>query len=343
MSTPAPAASLPKDVHQFWLPPKQHGALVGAGGSVAKNMQEKHGVRARIPPQGDNDPLITVQGPDAGVAAWRAEAEAKTGLKLSTSPLVTVGFKIDQGSFGAIIGPKGATLKELEKEFNCEIEVPRGADKAALVTAIGADADLEKLQKKIEGLIHSSAPMVRDNNALAAGGAKLQAPAFEPLNLDYNAAQPISDVIFFPNDPNNPEQFSYDKFINYIKSATRTLEVAVFTMTDDRTFNALEGLHLKGVKVRFMTEKTTMNEPGSDVIPLAKTGIATRHDSSEFLMHHKYAIVDGKFVISGSFNWSRAASSGNQENVICTNIPVVVAPYVKHFETLWKRGVDIKA
>jgi phosphatidylserine/phosphatidylglycerophosphate/cardiolipin synthase-like enzyme len=306
-------------------------------------MQERHNVRVRIPPQADNDPLITVQGPDAGVAAWRADAEQKTGFRLATSPIITVGFAVDQGSYGAIIGPKGSVLKDLEREFNCDIEVPREKTKTALVTAVGAEADLERLQKKIEGLTKSSARMVKDSAGLAAGGAKLQAAPFQPLKLDYDARTPISDVIFFPVDPNDPESFSYDKFINYIKSATRTLEVAVFTITDDRTFNALEGLHLKGVKVRFMTEKTTMHEPGSDVVALAKCGIATRHDTSEFLMHHKYAIVDGKFVISGSFNWSRAAATGNQENVICTNIPVVVQPYVKHFETLWARGADVRA
>ena len=37
-------------------------------------------------------------------------------------------------------------------------------------------------------------------------------------------------------------------------------------------------------------------------------------------MHHKFAIIDGKKLISGSFNWTMQAAMGNYENVMITNV-----------------------
>lgn len=36
-------------------------------------------------------------------------------------------------------------------------------------------------------------------------------------------------------------------------------------------------------------------------------------------MHHKFAIVDGRLLINGSFNWTRQAVLYNQENCVITD------------------------
>ena len=52
-------------------------------------------------------------------------------------------------------------------------------------------------------------------------------------------------------------------------------------------------------------------------------------------MHHKFAIVDQRLLISGSFNWTMQAVMGNKENVIVTTEPLIVGPFVEQFEKLW--------
>lgn len=44
----------------------------------------------------------------------------------------------------------------------------------------------------------------------------------------------------------------------------------------------------------------------------------------QFHMHHKFAIVDGRLLINGSFNWTRQAVLYNQENCIITDNPQLV-------------------
>jgi len=67
------------------------------------------------------------------------------------------------------------------------------------------------------------------------------------------------------------------------------------------------------------------------------TGIAVRTDNSSYLMHHKFVIVDGRVLLSGSFNWTRQAISGNQENLLALSNRRIVRLYGREFEKLWRQ------
>jgi cardiolipin hydrolase len=53
-------------------------------------------------------------------------------------------------------------------------------------------------------------------------------------------------------------------------------------------------------------------------------------------MHNKFALVDQWLLINGSFNWTRQAIAGNNENVFITDNAQIVDSYQKEFERLWK-------
>jgi cardiolipin hydrolase len=52
-------------------------------------------------------------------------------------------------------------------------------------------------------------------------------------------------------------------------------------------------------------------------------------------MHHKFAIIDKKILITGSANWTLQAFFGNYENLIITNRHEFVNSYIHEFEKLW--------
>eukprot|EP01112_Ceratiomyxa_fruticulosa_P020446 TRINITY_DN695_c0_g2_i2.p1 TRINITY_DN695_c0_g2~~TRINITY_DN695_c0_g2_i2.p1 ORF type:complete len:174 (-),score=30.87 TRINITY_DN695_c0_g2_i2:116-637(-) len=143
----------------------------------------------------------------------------------------------------------------------------------------------------------------------------------------------ISEVIFFPDDKKHT---SLDKFLHFLTSAKHTLDICVFNITDNRISNAIRDLHTKGVHVRIITDDDQVTNLGSDVIDLNKAGIPVRIDNAKSFMHHKYAIVDGNLLISGSFNWTKNASDANRENVIVTNDKTLVNPFIDNYEHLWK-------
>lgn len=58
--------------------------------------------------------------------------------------------------------------------------------------------------------------------------------------------------------------------------------------------------------------------------------------SSAVHMHHKFALVDGKKLITGSLNWTLTAVQSNKENVMVTEEPELVQPYQQEFQKLWE-------
>lgn len=54
-------------------------------------------------------------------------------------------------------------------------------------------------------------------------------------------------------------------------------------------------------------------------------------------MHHKFAVSDNKQLMNGSFNWSRNAMLGNNENVMFIGRKDIVKKFQSVFESLWEK------
>ena len=119
--------------------------------------------------------------------------------------------------------------------------------------------------------------------------------------------------------------------------ARQTADVCVFTITDDRLAEALFDAQCRDVAVRIITDDSKADDPGSDVDRLGRAGIPVRVDRSPYHMHHKFLILDGATLLTGSYNWTRGAASDNEENRIVTDDPRLVSPFVATFDRLWLR------
>jgi len=121
-----------------------------------------------------------------------------------------------------------------------------------------------------------------------------------------------------------------------LAGARETADLCVFTITDDRIAMGIEQAHRRGVAVRIVTDDEKAEDRGTDIPRMIAAGIPVRFDDAPSHMHHKYAVIDGRVLLTGSFNWTRSASERNQENVIVTDDPRLVAPFVTEFERLWR-------
>lgn len=120
-----------------------------------------------------------------------------------------------------------------------------------------------------------------------------------------------------------------------LSSAVKTLDVCVFTISDNDISNVVIFAHRRGVKVRIITDDMKQYDEGSDIEILRDAGIEIRMDSSEQHMHHKFAIIDGERLLTGSYNWTRTAADRNYENLMVTNDEGLVKPFANEFERLW--------
>ncbi len=119
--------------------------------------------------------------------------------------------------------------------------------------------------------------------------------------------------------------------------AKRTIDVCVYTISDDRLCDALLDARRRGVAVRILSDDHKVHDAGSDVLRLRDRGLDVRLDDTAFHMHHKFAVFDGQRLASGSFNWTRGASEGNEENLVVTDDVRLVRAFAGHFEGLWEK------
>ena len=57
-------------------------------------------------------------------------------------------------------------------------------------------------------------------------------------------------------------------------------------------------------------------------------------------MHHKFAVIDNKKVITGSFNWSPSAAHTNDETLLVIESPKLAAHFTQEMDRMW-RGAEL--
>lgn len=123
-----------------------------------------------------------------------------------------------------------------------------------------------------------------------------------------------------------------------METAIDELLICVFTISDDRLSDAIQRAHRNGLTVRVISDNDKMEDKGNDIERLALSGIEVRIDRSPDHMHHKFMVVDGKTVLTGSYNWTRSAETRNEENLVSIDDPYLASRFMDEFERIWANG-----
>jgi len=121
-----------------------------------------------------------------------------------------------------------------------------------------------------------------------------------------------------------------------METALSELLICVFTISDDRLSDAIMAAHRSGLTVRVISDNDKMHDRGSDVERLSQAGVNMRIDRSPEHMHHKFMVIDGHTVMTGSYNWTRSAETRNEENIIAVDDPQLATRFSEEFERIWK-------
>ncbi len=147
--------------------------------------------------------------------------------------------------------------------------------------------------------------------------------------LATGAGREQSSQVYF-----TPGKDCHEALCDCLDAADSSLDICVFTITDDRITNTIRRAAMDGVKIRIITDNEKAWDPGSDIYSLADSGLKVRQDFDANHMHHKFAIVDDRKVITGSLNWTRGALNNYENLLICGDLQVVTA-YRHEFDRLW--------
>ncbi len=134
---------------------------------------------------------------------------------------------------------------------------------------------------------------------------------------------------------NNPTNTNYiDKRVSdVIDSAGSYCYVAIYGMNRSRIVNSLIAAKQRGVDVRVVTDTDyrykTGYKPSYDL--LASYGIPIKCDGRSALMHHKFVVVDGAKVVTGSFNFTDDQTVNDKNNVIVITSSGVAGRFKNEF------------
>jgi len=134
------------------------------------------------------------------------------------------------------------------------------------------------------------------------------------------------------------EETAYGCLTKLLRGAHVSIDVCVFCLTFvDLVTELIEAQQGRHVVVRVITDSEQLRVTGSQVGRLRLEGVRVRHDNTSYLMHHKFAILDGTTVLNGSFNWTRTAITGNHENLVVSKDIHLVSAFQSEFDTLWAK------
>ncbi len=125
--------------------------------------------------------------------------------------------------------------------------------------------------------------------------------------------------------------------VSWIDAAEKTLDGAIYGLTDEAIAQALIRAHTRGVRVRLVHDKTQAAGRHDVTEELLKAGIPVhiQRGSEGGILHDKFLIIDGEYVLTGSFNWTANATQKNDENFVVLDDQ---APkFQAEFKRLWSR------
>jgi phosphatidylserine/phosphatidylglycerophosphate/cardiolipin synthase-like enzyme len=149
--------------------------------------------------------------------------------------------------------------------------------------------------------------------------------------------------------------------IEQINSANKSLDIAVQEINLSQLARAIVAKKEQGIKVRIVMENNynlslnqLNNNHGLSILKTANIPIIDdREDGSKGsgLMHHKFIVIDGKKVVTGSANFTLSdihgdfnnlETRGNANHLLVIDSPELAKVFTQEFNYLWGDGVGKK-
>ncbi|MBP8036260.1 MAG: phospholipase D family protein [Negativicutes bacterium] len=163
-----------------------------------------------------------------------------------------------------------------------------------------------------EAVSHSEADAFEEKSRIVGIQAQssLQAMPAAIRNPNIVNATGTIEVAFSPNGGGAAT------IIKAIGQAQKTIKVQAYSFTNADIAKALLDASKRGVQVRVVLDKSQETEKYTSATFLANSGVPVRIDDDFAIAHNKIMILDDETVITGSFNFTKAAEERNAENVL---------------------------
>jgi len=154
-----------------------------------------------------------------------------------------------------------------------------------------------------------------------------------------------AEVLFAPT---HDKRLVQERICREIAAARHEIVVAVYQFTSRQLAEALVRAQQRGVEVRVLLDGNQVAEGGAfaeAVKTLANGKVSVRKvfaagrdkkGKSSARFHHKFCVIDGNRLLTGSYNWTVQGDTDNHENVLLLSNRDLAHQYETRFETIWQ-------
>ena len=123
-----------------------------------------------------------------------------------------------------------------------------------------------------------------------------------------------------------------EAIVRELNKARSTILLQAYSFTSVPIAKALLNAHKRGIKVEIILDRSQRTEKYSSATFLYNSGIPTKIDAQHAIAHNKVMVIDGETVITGSFNFTRAAEENNSENLLVIHDKKLAERYIKNWQ-----------
>jgi len=130
----------------------------------------------------------------------------------------------------------------------------------------------------------------------------------------------------------SPDDHCTESIVKEIFNAKSEILVQAYSFTSKEIASSIVKAHKRGVHVEIILDKSNRSEKYSAGDFIAHSGIPTYIDDKHAIAHNKIMIIDRETVITGSFNFTRAAEEKNAENLLIIKNKELAKIYLENWE-----------
>lgn len=130
----------------------------------------------------------------------------------------------------------------------------------------------------------------------------------------------------------SPDGGAQDAIVREIGRARSSILVQAYSFTSAPIAKALIEAKKRGVAVEAILDKSQRSERYSGATFLKNEGIPVVIDAAHAIAHNKVMVIDTAVVITGSFNFTKAAEERNAENLLVIHSQELAKIYHSNWE-----------
>jgi phosphatidylserine/phosphatidylglycerophosphate/cardiolipin synthase-like enzyme len=129
----------------------------------------------------------------------------------------------------------------------------------------------------------------------------------------------------------SPRGGATEAVIDALDHATNSVYIQAYSFTSAPIAKALVDAYRRKVQVHVILDSSQRTDKYSEADFLQYNEIPTLIDTQHAIAHNKIIIVDDYLVLTGSFNFTKAAEEKNAENLLVINDPSLAKRYLENW------------